>query len=340
MTPRDSSGASGTTSSSPEPLLLAGMRLTGADPHLGTFYGWIRPVAQATTRMRVCVLIADLQSLDVPRTRPIGDETDELQTALREFLPADTPIICESQIPMLSTLAILAAPLFAPHHLRRIAPLRAMCRTGQPIPASTWRYPAMMIADVLAIGATHVLAKPEGRFQHADVLNDVLHRGARRYGWPAGHLSLHPKPKVDIPAGDGSRRPMKRDRLGVLKVNDAARSDITAWTTSLPVPGYSEGGDERAAQCPVAWQIWQTQRAVHPPDSAKAARADAICEGCITNSLSCQECTHALADAITMDLADARTPATIEPVRSSAEASQTAVQQAERNARHLVRLVV
>jgi len=29
------------------PLLLAGTRVTGTQPHLGTFYGWLRPVAAA-----------------------------------------------------------------------------------------------------------------------------------------------------------------------------------------------------------------------------------------------------------------------------------------------------
>jgi len=33
------------------PLLLAGTRVTGTQPHLGTFYGWLRPVAAAAQEM-------------------------------------------------------------------------------------------------------------------------------------------------------------------------------------------------------------------------------------------------------------------------------------------------
>jgi hypothetical protein len=320
------------------PMLLAGTRLTGAEPHLGTFYGWIRPITKAAETMRVCVLIADLQSLDLPRDCRIAEETGELEQVLRQFLPTSVPIVRESEVPSLTTLAFLAGALFADHHLRRIAPLRKMHRTGQAMTVATMSYPAMMVADILTFRASHVLAKPEGRFQHTDVLNDVLARGTRRYGWPETHLAAHPKPKIDIPAGDGSGRPMKRDMPGAFNIGGATEADVLRWTGGLPVPGHSDPADQRPSRCPVIWPIWQSLKAAHPPTSPQAAHARVVADGCPTNSLSCRVCARTLALTIAGDLACTRASA-----RSSVspqEASSALARQAERTAQRLVRLAV
>lgn len=287
-----------------QPLLLAGTRVTGTQPHLGTFYGWIRPIADAAGTMDVVVLIADLQSLDPLPTRPMRELAIELETALRHHLPPHVPIVRESAIPSLSTLGRLAIPLFAEHHWRRIAPLRKLRRTSQATTVATMLYPAMMIADVLAFGATHVLAKPEGRFQHTDVLNDVLTCGVHRYQWPMTYLTIHPKPKVDIRAADGLG-PMKRNRPGFLP-SDAAAEEVIAWTSTLNTPGHISPGDKRQTQCRVAWPLWQAIAAGKPALSPEARRMAVVQEACIANSLTCGDCTRDLATAISDDLSEGR----------------------------------
>jgi tryptophanyl-tRNA synthetase len=280
--------------------LLAGTRLTGSRPHLGTLYGWIRPIAEAAAQIRVHVLIADLQSLDVPRTVPIHELADELEDALARFLPRDVPIVRESSIRWLPQLALLAAPLFGAHHMRRIAPLRKLARIGEEIPVSTLLYPAMMIADVLAFGATHVLAKPEGRFQHSDVLNDVLSRGAHRYGWPRMQLAIWAKARVDVLRADGTG-PMKRNQPGILNVPPATGEEIRRWTTSVVVPGYRQPASERSQRCRVVWPVWQAiGMHGHGPEREDLMRG--VAHGCSTNQLSCQECTARLADVLADDL--------------------------------------
>lgn len=283
-----------------QPLLLAGTRVTGAKPHLGTFYGWIRPIVDAAGTMDVVVLVADLQSLDPLPTRPVRELAIELETTLRHYLPPHVPIVRESAIPSLPVLGRLALPLFAEHHWRRIAPLRKLRRTGQAATVATMLYPAMMIADVLTFGATHVLAKPEGRFQHTDVLNDVITRGAHRYQWPTTRLTMHPKPKVEIRSADGAG-PMKRNRPGFLPI-DATADEIIAWTATLNTPGSISPGEKRQTQCRVAWPLWQASAAGKPLLSIEARRMTIVQENCVANSLTCGDCIRNLATAISDDL--------------------------------------
>ena len=283
-----------------QPLLLAGTRVTGAQPHLGTFYGWIRPIVDAASIMEIVVLVADLQSLDPLPARPIHELATKLETALRHYLPPHIPIVRESAIPSLSILCRLAVPLFAEHHWHRIASLRKLRRTGQAATVATMLYPAMMIADVLAFGATHVLAKPEGRFQHTDVLNDVLARGVYRYQWPMTHLTMHPKPKVEIRAADGDG-PMKRNRSGFLPIDTSADA-VVAWTATLNTPGSISPGENRQAQCRVAWPLWQATAAGRPAPSPEARRMALVQEACTANRLTCSDCTRDLAAVINDDL--------------------------------------
>lgn len=288
-------------------LLLAGTRLTGAYPHLGTFYGWIQPLRRAADSMNVCVLIADLQSLDAPREQPLAEQASHLEQALKELLPPQIAIVRESAIRALPTLALLIAALFSGHHLRRVAPLRAAARTvnnalaggAAPVPWSTLVYPATMAADLLAFGASDVLAKPEGRFQHIDVLNDVLARASRRYPWTTQTIQLYPKPSVNIPSADGSA-PMKRHRPGYLPV-PTTHDRAAAWTARLPTPPDPTAAG-RAARCPVAHHVWTAIAGTHPPTSHTGRRASEHLIRCHTNAITCTNCLTMLADAISCDV--------------------------------------
>lgn len=312
--------------------LLAGMRLTGAEPHLGTFYGWVRPVAAAAEEMDVIVLIADSQSLDPLPQRPIGELAHRLERALRPHLPGHVPIIRESTVRGLAALAYLAKPLFAAHHWNRVAPLRRITRTNSLATVATMLYPAMMIADVLAFDATHVLAKPEGSFQHADVLNDVLARGVRRYRWPQVYLHSYPKPKVDVPDSSGSG-PMKRNKPGHLSIGTDAEG-IAAWASQLPAPGHQSHGETRIQDCRVVWPIWQATAAGRPSNTLARRKLAEIYRECMANRLACMYCKEQLAAKLTRDL-EPQTP----PSATRTPATQT-IGRAQRRALEIVRQTV
>jgi tryptophanyl-tRNA synthetase len=302
------------------PLLLAGTRVTGPTPHLGTFYGWLRPVAAAARSMDVCVLVADMQSLDVNHDDGLTADTDRLVAALAQFLPSNVAIVRESGVPSIPLLALYASTEMAGHQLRRIGPLRKLAASGQPITLPSLLYPAMMIANVLAFGATHILAKPEGRFQHHNVLNDVLHRAARTYGWPEAHLTAHPKPRIDLPGGDGSG-PMKRNRPGALFV-DASDSAVQTWAAGLPAP-ETANPSQRATHCQVVLPTW---RAVIHDQPRRYQRIERACR---SGALDCDTCRISLARSITTDLRAARMPA--------ADSGTAIAERAEQQARSLVR---
>lgn len=283
-----------------EPLLLAGTRVADGDPHIGTLYGWIKPVVAAAESMNVVVLIADLQSLDPWPQRPMKELADNLIAILRPRLPASVSIIRESQVRHAATLARLIVPLFSNSHWNRIAPLRKLQRTGQTATVATMHYPAMMTANVLAFNATHILAKPEGRFQHSDVINDILTRGAKHYGWPAIKLQAAQKPKVDIRSPDG-HSPLKRNTAGCLPLT-AVPAEITSWTDTLTTPGWRRPGSGWTAACTVIRPIWMASAANVLPDSQRARYVTTIQNRCTTMQLSCGECKERLAEIITADL--------------------------------------
>jgi tryptophanyl-tRNA synthetase len=245
--------------------------------------------------MDVCVLVADLQSLDVVPEVSLASDADRLTAVLRERLPESVRIVRESDVPSLPALAICASRLLAAHHLRRVGPLRKLIDRGQPISLPTLLYPAMMIANVLAFDATHVLAKPEGRFQHHDVLNDALRRGPLAYGWPRLELTPYSKPRVDMPSGDGSG-PMKRNKSGALYVTDVDDQAVGRWVDLLPGPPDPRSRD-RSARCAVVQPVW---RAINHYDPA---RQDYVMQQCVQAQVSCADCRANLAGAILADLA-------------------------------------
>jgi hypothetical protein len=274
-------------------LLLVGTRVTGSEPHVGTLYGWVAPLVEASRRLTVHVLIADLQSLGVQLAGPRGEAARALERSLRGLAPSHLPVLLESLVPSLPALALLCAPLFSGQVLSRVAPLRKAAREGRGVTLNTALYPAMMLADVLAFGATHVFDKPEGRFDHRDVLNDALRRGTASYGWPALHLRHYPKPRVHVPSLDGTG-PMKRERAaaGYVGVEDLAGSGVGDKLRRVPAPGFVQPGEQRPAGCSVIRPLW---------DAVGGPRSQAAAARCRANAIACQDCATALASELQRD---------------------------------------
>lgn len=125
----------------PKPLLLAGTRLTGDKPHIGTYYGWINPIIRASEEMNVCVMIADYQSLDIYHEIKYSKVGQNLKRTLRKLLPSSVPIILESEILSILNLGLIISRLFTKSYLNRIAPFRKLRNEGNSISLNTLMYP-------------------------------------------------------------------------------------------------------------------------------------------------------------------------------------------------------
>ena len=157
-----------------KPILLAGTRVTGDMPHIGTFYGWISQITRAKEFFNVVILIADYQSFDVQLTQPIGVAAQKLKSVFNHFLPG-TPVILESEIPDIITLVFLIANYVKPRYYKRIMPIKKyLDENDEKISIPRLIYPSMMVADLIALNASCVFNKPEGKFQHSEILNDII----------------------------------------------------------------------------------------------------------------------------------------------------------------------
>lgn len=240
---------------SADATLLAGIRVTGDTPHIGTFYGWIRPLRNFAEQMNVVVLIADLQSLDVHRGKTnIITETENLARALSSLLPKNVAIVRESDSKQVANLGILISSVVCQSEMNRVGPLRKQSRQNDSIPLSSLMYPSLMTAGLLMFEATHMLSKPEGTFQHRDVVNDILRRTHRTFGWPLRSIKAVDKPHVNIPSLTGNG-PMKRvSGMGCLSVEAETADDVLSQLNLAPRPNSKTS--DRIEHCNVISQIW------------------------------------------------------------------------------------
>jgi len=263
------------------------MRVTGEMPHLGTFLGWIHPVSQLSTRFDVIVLIADLQSIDLNHSFPdIREQSLRLRDTLQKLLPSKIIVILESEIPEMLPLAFQLMPFFRSRDFKRLAPFRKKLRLTGKIENSMLLYPALMLANVIAFNSTNVLAKPEGRFQHFDVLNDVMGRVNMYLNAPKRVIQTTEKPLVNIWSLDGSG-PMKRDRSshGLLEILPITKDHYTQQLNAAVVPNVNPS--IRFEHCKPIRSIW----ASIAPNGSWAPK-------CLDLAWDCESCKRALASVL------------------------------------------
>lgn len=274
-------------------LLLAGTRVTGERPHLGTFYGWLDQLNRAQEELQVCVLIADLQSLDVTMEagRYIHDAALELAANFRLLLSPQIPVLIESRIPYCAPLGVAVAAYVSSGVFRRVGPLRKLAREGN-LTANAVLYPSLMVADILATGATHMLSKPEGTFQHVDIINDIIHRLREHVGIPEYRIGTWQKRRVNIPSLDGSG-PMKRARArnGCVDVVYTNRRKLVDQLRRAvrPEQRIANRGDE----CNVIRSVWS---------AVEASDGPRVPMWCREGDSGCLKCIRCLATAIEVDL--------------------------------------
>lgn len=219
-----------------KPILLAGTRVTGDMPHIGTFYGWISQVKRAKEFFNVVILIADYQSFDVQLSQTISVAAQKLKAVFSHFLP-DTPIIIESEITDIITLGFLISRYVKPRYYKRIMPIRKyLDEKGGRISVPRLIYPSMMVADLIALNASVIFNKPEGKFQHSEILNGIIMDLNKRLDCNLDKLQTFKKESFNIFSLDGTG-PMKRNREanGVIEIYNTTYDEILNRLKTVPV---------------------------------------------------------------------------------------------------------
>lgn len=219
--------------STDKPIFIAGTRLTGEVPHIGTYYGWIKQIRDASKEYNVIILIADYQSLDIQPIKTYKQMAENLKATMQYFLP-EIPVVIESEIKGILPLAFNIAKIIKERYYRRIQPIKKRLDDYGDIPFSTLMYPALMIADILALSGSAIFDKPEGKFQHVEVLNDIIEDLNRYFKLNIAKLRTFPKKKVNILSLDGTG-PMKRVRSehGLIEVYDMSKEKLKNQLLSI-----------------------------------------------------------------------------------------------------------
>lgn len=205
-------------------------------PHIGTFYGWISQVKRAKEFFNVVILIADYQSFDVQLSQTISVAAQKLKAVFSHFLP-DTPIIIESEITDIITLGFLISRYVKPRYYKRIMPIRKyLDEKGGRISVPRLIYPSMMVADLIALNASVVFNKPEGKFQHSEILNGIIMDLNKRLDCNLDKLQTFKKESFNIFSLDGTG-PMKRNREanGVIEIYNTTYDEILNRLKTVPV---------------------------------------------------------------------------------------------------------
>ena len=200
-------------------ILIAGTRLTGDNMHLGTYYGWIYQIKRAQEKYNVVIMISDYQSLDND-WKCYSYIALNLKKYLKQFLP-DVPIIIESEISGILELGFLIQNKFKNRYYRRVMPIRKKIEDEHLASFHMLIYPSMMLADIYALNATVMFDKPEGKFQHSEVINNLIKDMNYLYNINYPFMEIFNKQHINILSLDASG-PMKRNRAehGIIEINN------------------------------------------------------------------------------------------------------------------------
>lgn len=206
------------------PILLAWTRVSGAQPHLWTYYGWASQLNKVAIngRMKVVVLVCDQQSWDIGHAhmKSFLDIKGKLLENLYRILEPNILVLEESRLPRMADLWLILGSLCTPSMLNRISVIKWQKKDGISPSLSTLLYPAMMTANMMGIGATHMFNRPEATFQPIDIMNQISAKVNHIFSLNTPKFQIVPKWEIFIPSVDGSW-PMKREKneLWVIEIS-------------------------------------------------------------------------------------------------------------------------
>jgi tryptophanyl-tRNA synthetase len=240
--------------------ILSGIQPTGL-PHLGNYFGMMRPAIELQEKGEAFYFIADLHALTTVR------DAEELRKNSREiaidFLacgldPSKACLFRQSDIPCITELSWILATVTPMGLLERCHSYKDKVAKGLHASLGLFSYPVLMAADILAYDSDLVPVGKDQK-QHLEVTRDIAVKINELYG----EIFKLPEPMIRdesaaIPGTDGAKMsksygntvelfmeeaPMKKRIMGI-------QTDSTPVESPKPTEGSSILGIYRNVATP------------------------------------------------------------------------------------------
>lgn len=191
-----------------KPRILSGIQPTGV-PHLGNYFGMMRPAIEMQETGDAYYFIADLHALTTVRD-PAALRAN-IRTVAADFLacgldPARCTFFRQSGVPEVTELAWILSTLTPMGLLERCHSYKDKTARGLPASHGLFSYPVLMAADIL-IYDSDLVPVGQDQKQHLEVTRDIAVKFNDAYG--SGLLKL-PEPVIreavaTLPGVDGRK---------------------------------------------------------------------------------------------------------------------------------------
>ena len=219
--------------------ILSGIQPTGL-PHLGNYFGMMKPAIELQDRGEALYFIADLHALTTVRD-PAALRSNSREVAL-DFLacgldPSKACLFLQSDIACIPELSWILSTVTPMGLLERCHSYKDKLAKGLHASLGLFSYPVLMAADILAYGSD-VVPVGKDQKQHLEVTRDIAVKINELYG----EVFKLPEPMIRdessaIPGTDGAKMSKSYGNTVELFLSEATlRKKIMAiQTDSTPV---------------------------------------------------------------------------------------------------------
>lgn len=163
--------------------ILSGIQPSGT-PHLGNYFGMMKPAIELQERGEAFYFIADLHALTT--VRDAGVLRDNVRNLALDFLacgldPAKAVFFRQSDVPQVAELAWILSTVTPMGLLERCHSFKDKMARGLPASHGLFSYPVLMAADILLYDSDLVPVGKDQK-QHLEVTRDIAAKVNEIYG--------------------------------------------------------------------------------------------------------------------------------------------------------------
>jgi tryptophanyl-tRNA synthetase len=163
--------------------ILSGIQQSGT-PHLGNYFGMMKPAIELQERGEAFYFIADLHALTT--VRDAGVLRDNVRNLALDFLacgldPAKAVFFRQSDVPQVAELAWILSTVTPMGLLERCHSFKDKMARGLPASHGLFSYPVLMAADILLYDSDLVPVGKDQK-QHLEVTRDIAAKVNEIYG--------------------------------------------------------------------------------------------------------------------------------------------------------------
>ena len=224
--------------------ILSGIQPTGS-PHLGNYFGMMKPAIELQEQGEAFYFIADFHALTSIQDRTLL--RDNSKRMALDFLacgldPEKAVFFRQSDVPEVTELAWILSTLAPLGLLERCHSYKDKVAKGMTPNTGLFTYPLLMAADIL-IYDSHVVPVGKDQKQHVEVTRDL----AQRFNRIFGETLVIPEPLIRedtavVPGLDGQKMSKSYDNTIMLFESPAQQRKkvMRIVTDSTPVEGAKD----------------------------------------------------------------------------------------------------